>query len=157
MEFLEILRLFEFEELITMVRRSGGDATPPSVMVFLPSRDVIHVTNTNRLFIITTKDCIIIAFFTIADVFPDLWVTWQTNPSHFWWENESSLAASPSYHNYCQRFDITIILQGGIWTHSCHISIKCTYYYQHRRAVIIAGIPRGKKAAPRKARPALVG
>ena len=35
------------------------------------------VTITKRLFIIPTKVCIIIAFFfTIADVFPDLWVTW---------------------------------------------------------------------------------
>ena len=30
--FLEILRLFKFEEIITMVSRSGGGASPPSVM-----------------------------------------------------------------------------------------------------------------------------
>ena len=32
-ESLEILRLFKFEDIITMVRRSVGCATPPSVMV----------------------------------------------------------------------------------------------------------------------------
>ena len=32
LEFLEILRLLKFDNLITMVRRNLGSATPPSVM-----------------------------------------------------------------------------------------------------------------------------
>ena len=32
LEFVKILRLFKFEDIITMVRRSVGNATPPSVM-----------------------------------------------------------------------------------------------------------------------------
>ena len=32
LKFLKILRLFKFEDIITMVSRSGGGATPPSVM-----------------------------------------------------------------------------------------------------------------------------
>ena len=32
LEFLEILRLFKFEDIITMVSRIVGGATPPSVM-----------------------------------------------------------------------------------------------------------------------------
>ena len=37
LEFLEILRLLKFEDIITMVRRSVGGATPPSVMVLFKS------------------------------------------------------------------------------------------------------------------------
>ena len=33
LEFLEILRLLKFEDIITMVRSHVGSATPPSVMV----------------------------------------------------------------------------------------------------------------------------
>ena len=33
LEFQEILRLFKFEDIITLVRRSVGSATPLSVMV----------------------------------------------------------------------------------------------------------------------------
>ena len=35
LEFLEILRLFKFEDIITMVSRIVGGATPPSVMALL--------------------------------------------------------------------------------------------------------------------------
>ena len=35
MKFLKNLRLFKFEDIITMVSRSGGGATPPSVMALL--------------------------------------------------------------------------------------------------------------------------
>ena len=37
LELLEILRLLKIEEIITMVRRSVGGATPPSVMVLFKS------------------------------------------------------------------------------------------------------------------------
>ena len=38
LEFLEIRRFFKFEDIITMVRRSGGGATPPSVMALFNSK-----------------------------------------------------------------------------------------------------------------------
>ena len=38
--FLEILRLFKFEEIITMVSRSGGGATPPSVMALFSKKNL---------------------------------------------------------------------------------------------------------------------
>ena len=42
--FLEILRLFKFEEIITMVSRSGGGATPPSVMALFSKKNLKKVT-----------------------------------------------------------------------------------------------------------------
>ncbi len=42
LEFLEILRLFKFEDIITMVSRIVGGATPPSVMALFN----INGTNT---------------------------------------------------------------------------------------------------------------
>ena len=35
-EFLEILGPFKFDDIITMVTRSDGGATPPSVMALFP-------------------------------------------------------------------------------------------------------------------------
>ena len=43
LEFLEILRLF-FEETITVVYRSVGNATPPFVMVLFRLCEFIHIT-----------------------------------------------------------------------------------------------------------------
>ena len=49
--FLEILRLFKFEEIITMVSRSGGGATPPSVMALF-SKQILKKSPKSVLYLI---------------------------------------------------------------------------------------------------------
>ena len=61
LEFLEILRLLKFEDIITMVRSHVGSATPPSVMVLFSLQSVFQlwevvIGEENQIIVILNED-----------------------------------------------------------------------------------------------------